>query len=86
MQKLAANTAKGSPLSIKLTDSYLRKHRHSSLSDCFAGDSRLANQLVQHSEFAEGVRAVLIDKDQSPSWAYESIPDVPDSVIDDLLT
>ena len=85
MQKLAANTAKGSPLSIKLTDAYLRKHRHSSLAECFAGDTRLANQLVQHAEFAEGVRAVLIDKDQAPSWAYDSIPDVPDSLIDDLL-
>lgn len=81
MQKLAANTAKGSPLSIAICDRHLAQHRHASLAECFRADAQLANQMVQHPEFAEGVRAVLIDKDQAPAWQFKSITEVPQELV-----
>lgn len=85
MQKLAATTAKGSPFSMCIADQHIRRHRHSSLSECFAADAKLAARLVAHPEFAEGVRAVLIDKDQTPKWSYPDIPSVPESRINEML-
>jgi enoyl-CoA hydratase len=35
-----------------------------------------------NSEFHEGVRAVILDKDNDPKWRYASIADVPDAEID----
>lgn len=85
MQKLAANTAKGSPLSIALAHRHISRHRHSSLQQCFDADARLAHQLVQNPEFIEGVRAVLIGKDQSPHWQFASVQEVPESLVNRLL-
>ena len=84
MQKLARNTAKGSPLSIALADAHLRQHRFSGLHECFVADTRLAARLVQHPEFTEGVRAVLVDKDQQPNWTYPSVDQVPESLIQEF--
>ena len=33
-------------------------------------------------EFAEGVRALLVDKDRQPKWQYDSVHDVPDAVLE----
>lgn len=36
-------------------------------------DLRLARLVAQHPDFVEGVRAVLVDKDQSPRWSTEPV-------------
>jgi enoyl-CoA hydratase len=37
--------------------------------DVLALDYRLAVYLTRRGDFAEGVRAVLVDKDHSPAWS-----------------
>ena len=85
LQSVGKTAAKASPLSVAIVDAYLSRHRHSSLSECFEADLNLANALVQNGEFAEGVRAVLIDKDQSPTWAYQDVRDVPADLLAGLI-
>jgi enoyl-CoA hydratase len=41
----------------------------------------VASRVVQRPDFAEGVRAVLIDKDNQPSWN----PATPDGVTDHMI-
>jgi hypothetical protein len=37
---------------------------------------------MRDPEFAEGVRALLVDKDRQPKWQYDSVHDVPDAVLE----
>ena len=46
-----------------------------------ARDLRLARLMVRRDDFAEGVRAVLVDKDQSPGWEPADIADVDQNAI-----
>jgi enoyl-CoA hydratase len=41
----------------------------------------LAARVVQTHDFVEGVRALLIDKDNSPDWQ----PAVPEAVLDEMV-
>ncbi len=45
----------------------------------------VAAKVVQRPDFAEGVRAVLIDKDNSPRWNPESPQGVTDHMIDTIF-
>lgn len=38
----------------------------------------IAMQSVRHPDFAEGVRAMVVDKDFSPNWQHSSVSDVPE--------
>ena len=63
-------------------DRQLWETRHSSLKEVFQSEIRLATNIVRHPEFAEGVRALLIDKDRNPAWQFSASRDVPEAVLD----
>lgn len=58
----------GSPTSAFLMFEQLRRALPLSLESCYRMDLDLAIQCVRRSEFREGVRALLIDKDKAPKW------------------
>jgi enoyl-CoA hydratase/carnithine racemase len=74
--------AHGSKLAALWIDRQLWETRHASLREVFQSELALGTNIVRHPEFAEGVRALLIDKDRNPAWAYASSRDVPDEVLD----
>ena len=37
----------------------------------------MAIQVTRMGDFKEGIRALLIDKDNKPKWKYDAITDVP---------
>ena len=60
---------RGSPLSQKVTLRMLRQARDRPLSLCLQMDFRIVSRMVcEPSDFWEGVRATLIDKDRNPAW------------------
>jgi enoyl-CoA hydratase/carnithine racemase len=69
----------GSVLSACLTWHHLRNSRALSLPECFREDLKTAMFCFQHGDFAEGVRARLIDKDFSPKWRF-SWNDSPEKI------
>ena len=79
----AATLRTKSPTSLKVTLRQLRLGR--TLPD-FEAAMRLEFRLVQHfmagREFFEGVRAVVIDKDQRPRWSPARLEDVTDAQIE----
>lgn len=65
------------PLSVMVTWEALRRARDMvTLDDVLAQDLVLATYLVHHADFAEGVRAQLVDKDRSPHWSHVRLEDV----------
>ena len=74
--------AHGSKLAALWIDRQLEVTRHASLREVFQSELVLATNIMRHPEFAEGVRALLIDKDRNPAWSYAASRDVPDEVLD----
>src|SRR5690554_5299852 len=86
---LAANRARlkaGSPLSAHLVWQMLARHRHSSLADVFRDELSLSVRCCRQGDIAEGVRALLIDKDKNPQWRHASVESVPEAEVEELLT
>ncbi|XP_060524634.1 3-hydroxyisobutyryl-CoA hydrolase, mitochondrial [Cylas formicarius] len=73
---------KMSPTSLKLTHKQLELGKTLNLNECLEMEYRLAVRCVEGHDFREGVRALLIDKDQSPRWKPASIKEVRDENID----
>ncbi|CAD7695360.1 unnamed protein product [Ostreobium quekettii] len=77
---------RGSPLSMALVFEQLTRLRDTDLANCLEIEFRLAQRCSRgDADFWEGVRAVLIDKDQNPKWKYPSIDKVPDDVVQELF-
>jgi enoyl-CoA hydratase len=66
-----------SPFSITVTMAELRRGRTLDLSACLAMEYRMVHRFLEASDFAEGVRAQIIDKDKAPRWRHARIEAVP---------
>lgn len=73
---------RGSALSAQVAYVQLTKGKGMSLADCFRMELNLAVKSGYFGEFLEGVRALLIDKDNSPKWHYASVELIEPEVID----
>jgi enoyl-CoA hydratase/carnithine racemase len=71
-----------SPTLLSVTLRQLQRGASMSLADCFRMELGMAVHSFEQGDFLEGVRAVLIDKDNKPRWRPSRIEDVTDSMID----
>jgi enoyl-CoA hydratase len=58
-----------SPASLRTTLNLLHAGRGRTLDECLQAELALAEAVTRSADFAEGVRAVLVDKDRKPRWA-----------------
>ena len=71
-----------SPLSCKVSLRLLAQGTHrTNFADEMKAEYALAGRVVRTHDFREGVRALLIDKDNSPQWE----PATPEEVTDEML-
>jgi enoyl-CoA hydratase len=71
-----------SPLSLKLVFEQMRRAPGLDLAGALKLEYSIIQRVLQRTEFFEGVRAVLVDKDRNPRWRYASVADVPQSEVD----
>ncbi|MDV7988632.1 enoyl-CoA hydratase/isomerase family protein [Rhodococcus sp. IEGM 1374] len=57
-----------SPTSLMATDALIARGADSTLRECLDRELRMATWIIAEPDFAEGVRAVLVDKDRAPQW------------------
>ncbi|XP_014809820.1 PREDICTED: 3-hydroxyisobutyryl-CoA hydrolase, mitochondrial isoform X2 [Calidris pugnax] len=76
---------KMSPTSLKMTLRQLREGASMSLQDVLTMEYRLSQACMKGHDFYEGVRAVLIDKDQSPRWKPAALEEVSDEFVNDCF-
>jgi hypothetical protein len=72
----------GSPTSLALTFEMQDRARHLPLADTFRLEWQASVGCCRHHDFAEGVRALLIDKDKQPRWQPETLAEVTPALID----
>lgn len=65
-----------SPTSLKLTNRQLRDGARLDFDDCMRMEYRIVCRLMQDHDFFEGVRAVILDKDNTPKWRPARLEDV----------
>jgi len=52
------------------------------LQECLQIEYRLTQRCCEDHDFIEGVRALLVDKDQSPKWKPDTLEGVTDSILE----
>jgi enoyl-CoA hydratase len=72
-----------SPLSMKTALRQIRAGRDmASFADNMAMEMRIAARIVMSHDFAEGVRAVIVEKDNKPVWDPATLEGVTDAMLD----
>lgn len=76
---------KMSPTSLKITlESMHRGKKLDNIADCLAMEYRMGQVAVRNwegTDFYEGIRAALVDKDRKPKWNPSSLEDVTDEIV-----
>ena len=72
MKKCLETFEHGSPTSAAVIIEQLRRGKNLSLEEVFQFEMNLSLQFTLRPDFEEGVRALLVDKDQKPDWVPTS--------------
>lgn len=72
---------KRSPLMMGVTLSQLRRAANMSVAECLRMERTMVRRSFEQHEVIEGIRSVVIDKDNAPKWAPSSIEDVTNDMI-----
>ena len=80
------NFNSGCPATAHLIMRQLQLGKNMTLKEVVKWELVLALQSVRHPDFLEGIRAMVVDKDFKPNWQHDSVADVSEDWIEDLLT
>jgi enoyl-CoA hydratase/carnithine racemase len=75
-QKALAMLRQRSPLMICVTRELLARGARLEVADCLRMERNLVRRNFEHGEVLEGVRALVIDKDNAPKWNPPALQDV----------
>lgn len=84
--KTAKTLSVKSPTSMKVTYREVREGAKHDFDECMRMEWRIVNQVMAGHDFYEGVRAVIVDKDNSPKWSPDALEQVTDADVDAYFT
>jgi enoyl-CoA hydratase/carnithine racemase len=80
-QKSFAAIKTRSPIMMCVTLAQLRRGASMNVADCLRMERTMVRRNFEHGEILEGVRALVIDKDNAPKWSPATLEEVtPDMV------
>ena len=74
-----------SPTSLKITFRQIRNGAELDFEDCMRMEYRMVSKVMSDHDFYEGVRALIIDKDNKPLWKPGNIDEISDESIDEFF-
>ena len=80
--KQAATIRQKSPTSLKIALRQMQVGAKAEFEECMATEFRIVARILNGTDFFEGVRAVIIDKDNAPKWRPSELGAVSDADID----
>jgi len=81
-QKTAATMRTKSPFSLKLALAQVRRGKAWDFDTCMRAEFRIVSRVIVGHDFYEGVRAVIVDKDNAPVWRPATLPEVCDAGVE----
>jgi enoyl-CoA hydratase len=78
----AAAVRTKSPTSLKLALAQVRRGREWTFAQCMQAEMRIVSRIVHGHDFYEGVRAVIVDKDNAPRWQPAALAEVSDAEVE----
>ncbi|WP_342632038.1 enoyl-CoA hydratase/isomerase family protein [Marinobacter alkaliphilus] len=84
--KSVKGLASASPTSLALHWQHYHRSRLHSLAQVLDNELVMAKQCLRKGEFAEGIRALLIDKDMQPRWRYAALGEIDNSWVDQFFS
>ena len=85
LQTAAKTFAKGAPSSAALSFALWQRVHRMSLAEVFRLEYWASLGCCAHQDFAEGIRAVLVDKDRNPKWNPATLEEITPAFIEDHL-
>ncbi|HKY85435.1 MAG TPA: enoyl-CoA hydratase/isomerase family protein [Pseudorhodoplanes sp.] len=80
--KKTADTIRAkSPLSLKISLEQMKRGKECPFDECMHMEFRIVSRVVYGHDLYEGVRAVIVDKDNAPRWQPASISAVTDAEV-----
>jgi enoyl-CoA hydratase/carnithine racemase len=80
-QKALEAMKKRSPLLLRVTFELLERGATMDLADCLRLERILVRRNFEHGEVLEGIRALVIDKDNTPNWSPPTLAEVTDEMV-----
>jgi enoyl-CoA hydratase/carnithine racemase len=80
-QATSAALQKKSPTSLKVTLRALLRGQTLSFAECMRQEYHLAYHFICSHDFIEGIRALIIDKDQMPHWQPQTLAAVTEEMV-----
>jgi hypothetical protein len=72
---------RGCPTTVGIVVEQLARAGAMSLAECFRMEMTIATHCADNHDFAEGVRALLIEKDNKPNWQFGDLDSLPQAYV-----
>jgi enoyl-CoA hydratase len=80
--KIAAIVRGKSPMSLRIALQQMRRGKHWPFEECMQAEFRIVSRIIREHDFYEGVRAVIVDKDNQPRWRPATLAEVTPSMVE----
>jgi len=80
--KIAAVVRGKSPTSLRIALQQMRRGKGWTFEECMRAEFRIVSRIIREHDFYEGVRAVIVDKDNKPRWRPSTLAEVTAAMVE----
>jgi len=69
-------------MSLRIAREQMRRGKSWTFEECMRAEFRIVSRIIREHDFYEGVRAVIVDKDNLPRWRPAALAEVTAAMVD----